>query len=67
MPIMTLTTNFGTRDGYVGVMTGVIWGIGPKTIITDSCRLVTAQGTQLAAFLVDRVPAYSSTEHQNWR
>ena len=29
MTIITLTTDFGTADGYVGVMKGVILGIAP--------------------------------------
>ncbi len=35
MSIVTLTTDYGTRDHYVGAMKGVILGIAPKTTIID--------------------------------
>ena len=35
MPIITLTTDFGTRDHFVAVMKGVILGIAPKAAIVD--------------------------------
>jgi len=35
MALITLTTDFGTRDHYVGVMKGVICSIAPKADIVD--------------------------------
>ncbi len=35
MPIITLTTDFGTRDWFVGSMKGVILGINPQAQIVD--------------------------------
>lgn len=35
MNIITLTTDFGTRDWFVGAIKGVILGIQPKAIIVD--------------------------------
>ena len=35
MPIITLTTDFGTRDGYVGAMKGVIARLAPGVTILD--------------------------------
>lgn len=35
MPIITITTDFGTKDGFVGTMKGVIWKIDPKLQIAD--------------------------------
>ena len=35
MPIITLTTDFGGRDGYVGAMKGVIARLAPKATIVD--------------------------------
>jgi len=32
---ITLTTDFGLRDGYVGVMRGVIWTIAPDAQVAD--------------------------------
>ena len=33
--IITLTTDFGLADGYVGAMKGVILSIAPMTTIVD--------------------------------
>lgn len=35
MTVLTLLTDFGTRDGYVGSMKGVILGISPKVMVLD--------------------------------
>jgi S-adenosyl-L-methionine hydrolase (adenosine-forming) len=35
MPIITLLTDFGLRDTFIGVMKGVIWSIAPNTQIAD--------------------------------
>ena len=35
MPIVTLTTDFGAADGYVGAMKGVILRLAPQTTIVD--------------------------------
>ncbi len=34
-PIITLTTEFGLNDPFVGLMKGVILGINPKAMLTD--------------------------------
>jgi S-adenosylmethionine hydrolase len=35
MPVITLTTDFGSRDGYVGAMKGVIARLAPGTVVVD--------------------------------
>jgi S-adenosyl-L-methionine hydrolase (adenosine-forming) len=35
MPIITLLTDFGLRDTFIGVMKGVIWSIAPNVQIAD--------------------------------
>src|SRR3569623_137334 len=35
MPIITLTTDFGTRDGYVGAMKGVIARRAPEVTVVE--------------------------------
>src|SRR5688572_28123436 len=35
MPVITLTTDFGTRDGYVGAVKGVIARIAPDAHVID--------------------------------
>jgi S-adenosylmethionine hydrolase len=43
MTVITLLTDFGTRDGYVGVMKGVIWNIAPEVQIADLSHLIKPQ------------------------
>jgi S-adenosylmethionine hydrolase len=40
-PILTLTTDFGLSDHYVGAMKGVILGICPAAQIVDICHEIT--------------------------
>ena len=54
MAFITLTTDFGTEDGNVGVMKGVIWGIAPKAQIADISHLVSPQNIHMAAFILNR-------------
>ena len=35
MSIITLLTDFGTEDAYVGMMKGVILSINPQAVIID--------------------------------
>lgn len=35
MPLVTLLTDFGTKDGFVGAIKGVIWSICPNVQIAD--------------------------------
>ncbi len=35
MPVITLTTDFGTKDGFVGTLKGVLWKICPAAQIAD--------------------------------
>ena len=39
-PILTLTTDFGLSDHFVGTMKGVILGICPQAQIVDICHEV---------------------------
>ncbi len=43
MPIITLTTDFGLRDGFVGTLKGVILGISPLVQIVDISHAITPQ------------------------
>src|SRR5262245_62504119 len=42
-PIVTLTTDFGTRDPWVGIMKGVILGIAPTARLVDLSHGIAAQ------------------------
>ncbi len=49
-PIITLTTDFGATDGFVGVLKGVILGINPSATIVDITHEVPPQNIQAGAF-----------------
>ncbi|MFO8102251.1 MAG: SAM-dependent chlorinase/fluorinase [Dehalococcoidia bacterium] len=50
--IITLTTDFGYRDAYVGVMKGVILGINPEATIVDISHDIEPQNVFEAAYLI---------------
>lgn len=52
MRIVTLTTDFGLADHYVGVLKGVILGIAPRARIVDITHHVEPYEITQAAFLV---------------
>jgi S-adenosylmethionine hydrolase len=51
-PILTLMTDFGLSDHYVGAMKGVILGICPQAQIVDISHEVTPFETAEAAFMI---------------
>jgi len=51
-PILTLTTDFGLSDHYVGSMKGVILAICPGTLIVDISHLVTPYAIAEGAYLI---------------
>ena len=57
-PIITLTTDFGLKDEYVGVMKGVILTLLPETKIVDITHEVPAQDIRAAAFMFGRAYRY---------
>jgi len=52
MGIVTLTTDFGLRDSYVGAMKGVLLTVAPETRIVDLSHDVAPQNLLEAAFVV---------------
>ena len=50
--IITLTTDFGLQDPFVGVMKGVILKINPNACIVDLCHKITAYNIQEASFVI---------------
>jgi hypothetical protein len=50
--LITLTTDFGYADPYVGIMKGVIFGIDPHARIVDLSHGVPAQDIMAAALLL---------------
>jgi S-adenosylmethionine hydrolase len=51
-PLITLTTDFGTADGYVGTMKGVILGIAPAARLVDLSHEIAPQNVREAAFVL---------------
>lgn len=58
MPVITLMTDFGIKDGNTGVMKGVIWGISPAAQIADLSHLIPAQNIREAAYILARSVPY---------
>ena len=50
--IITLTTDFGTSDAYVGIMKGVIFGINPDVQVVDLTHAIPPQDIHEAAFTI---------------
>ena len=57
-PIITLLTDFGVKDHFVGVMKGVILSINPDAEIVDISHDVPPQDIQQAAFLLKNAYPY---------
>lgn len=51
-PIITLTTDFGISDAYVGTMKGVMLGIAPDAQMVDLTHDVAPQDVEQAAFVL---------------
>ena len=58
MPVISLMTDFGIKDGNVGVMKGVIWGIAPATQIADLSHMIGAQNVREAGLILARSAPY---------
>ncbi len=58
MPIITLLTDFGTEDEYVGVMKGVILSIAPDVHLVDLSHRIPPQAVRRAAFLLSSAVPY---------
>jgi S-adenosyl-L-methionine hydrolase (adenosine-forming) len=51
-PLITLTTDFGLDDNFVGVMKGVIAGIAPEARVVDLSHAVPPQDVAAGAFVL---------------
>src|SRR5215207_10998529 len=50
--LVTLTTDFGLADNFVGVMRGVIAGIAPTARVVDLSHAVPPQDVRAGAFVL---------------
>lgn len=57
-PILTLITDFGLKDEYIGVIKGVILTFAPNARIVDITHLIPPQRVQTAAHLLARSCTY---------
>ncbi len=57
-PIITLLTDFGTKDPYVGIMKGVILGICPHAHLVDLSHEVPPQAILTGSFLLQSAIDY---------
>src|SRR5262249_13757794 len=57
-PVITLLTDFGTQDPYVGMMKGVIARICPDANVIDITHEVPPQDVRIGAFFLERARSY---------
>jgi S-adenosylmethionine hydrolase len=56
--IISLTTDFGGADGYVGAMKGVMLGICPRATLVDISHEIRPQAVRQAAYVLHSVVPY---------
>jgi S-adenosylmethionine hydrolase len=54
MTVLSITTDFGLTNGFVGVMKGVIYAIAPDAKVVDISHLITAQNVLEGAYAMWR-------------
>lgn len=57
-PVLTLTTDFGQKDGFVGAMKGVILSICPDAALVDISHEIRPQAVLQAAYVLSSAVAY---------
>ncbi|MEJ2738148.1 MAG: SAM-dependent chlorinase/fluorinase, partial [Anaerolineae bacterium] len=57
-PVITLTTDFGQQDSYVGTMKGVMLSICPDATLVDITHEVRPQAVRQAAYLLSTAVPY---------
>jgi S-adenosyl-L-methionine hydrolase (adenosine-forming) len=60
MTVITITTDFGLRNGFVGIMHGVIYGLAPDAKIVDLTNTVAPQDVREGAFALWRAAPFFS-------
>ncbi|NPV74768.1 MAG: SAM-dependent chlorinase/fluorinase [Anaerolineae bacterium] len=60
--IITLLTDFGLKDGYPGIMKGVIWTIAPDAHIADLTHSISPQNILEGALALARAAPYFPPE-----
>jgi S-adenosylmethionine hydrolase len=57
-PIITLLTDFGTRDAYVASLKGVILGLNPEVVLIDLAHDLPPQDIRAGAFVLATAAPY---------
>jgi S-adenosylmethionine hydrolase len=57
-PVITLTSDFGMKDPFVGIMKGVIYGINPEVKIIDISHHITPHNIHEAAYVLSMAYKY---------
>ncbi len=57
-PVITLTTDFGQADGYVGAMKGVMLSICPDSVLVDISHEIWPQAVEQAAYVLSTAVPY---------
>src|SRR5262244_337958 len=57
-PIVSLLTDFGTRDAFVGIMKGVILGINPAVTLVDLSHDIPPQDVTAGALILRSAAAF---------
>jgi S-adenosylmethionine hydrolase len=57
-PVITLTTDFGHVDGYVGIMKGVILDICPEAVLVDITHEICPHSVHEAAYVLHTAAPY---------
>ncbi|MBN9390415.1 MAG: SAM-dependent chlorinase/fluorinase [Chloroflexi bacterium] len=60
--LITLLTDFGEKDPYVGIMKGVIYGLNPAAQVIDLTHQVSPQAVREGAFLLQNAYPYFPPE-----
>lgn len=60
-PVISLLTDFGVHDHFVGVMKGVIATLNPDALVIDICHDILPQNILQAAFLLKNAYPYFPT------
>jgi S-adenosylmethionine hydrolase len=58
MTVISLTTDFGLADGFVGIMKGVILSIAPHVRLVDLSHEIAPQDVRQAAYVLARAGPY---------
>ncbi len=61
MPIITLTTDFGLQDGFVGILKGVIWSICHEAQLADISHAIAPQNVLQGAQVLNRAYSFFPT------